>query len=53
MDSITDYSKQEALIAMYQSVDRMNQHILNDNTDGIVAEQNLQKNFRSIFEELS
>lgn len=53
MDSLVDYAKQETLLAMYRSVDRMNAHVVNGNTDGVISEQHLQKNFRSNFEELS
>lgn len=53
MDSLVDYAKQETLLAMYRSVDRMNHHIANGNTAGAISEQHLQKNFRSNFEELS
>lgn len=53
MDSVVDYAKQETLLLMYQSVDRMNHHVVNGNTAGVIAEQHLQVNYRSNFEELS
>ena len=53
MGKVTDYAKLETLFAMYKSLDRMNRYIASGNTDGVVAEQHLQRNLRSNFEELS
>ena len=51
-ESIVDYAKQRDLLTMYASVDRMNQHMVEGNTDGVVSEQHLQQNLRSNFREL-
>ena len=51
-ESLIDYAKQEELMLMYKSVDRMNQHIMNNNTPGVIAEQYLQQNFRKRFRDL-
>lgn len=53
MDSIIDYAKQETLLAMYRSVERMNDHIAKGNAGGVISERHLQMNLRSNFEELS
>lgn len=50
--STVDYAKKQALLTMYASVDRMNQHIVRGNTDGVVSEQHLQQNIRNNFREL-
>jgi len=53
MDSrLIDLSKAEILEAMYQSVRRMNEHIIQQNTDGVQAEQQLQINLRGNFRDL-
>lgn len=52
MDSVVDYAKQETLLAMYRSVDRMNEHVIAGNSDGVVSEQHLQTNLRGNFREL-
>ncbi|KKN44417.1 hypothetical protein LCGC14_0693310 [marine sediment metagenome] len=49
---IVDYAKQRDLLTMYASVDRMNQHMVEGNTDGVASEQHLQQNIRSNFREL-
>ncbi len=51
-ESVVDYAKQQDLLTMYASVDRMNQHMIEGNTDGAVSEQHLQQNIRSNFREL-
>lgn len=51
-DSVIDYAKQQDLLTMYKSVTRMNQHVMEGNTGGVVAEQHLQQNIRSNFREL-
>lgn len=51
-ESVIDYAKQKDLLTMYASVDRMNQHVVEGNTDGVVSEQHLQQNIRSNFREL-
>jgi len=51
-ESVIDYAKQQDLLTMYASVDRMNQHMVEGNTDGVVSEQHLQRNLRSNFREL-
>jgi hypothetical protein len=45
-------AKEETLQAMYESVDRMNNAIVNGNQDVYQSEVGLQKNLRSNFEEL-
>jgi len=47
-----DYAKQQSLLTMYASVERMNQHIIDGNTDGVTSEQHLQRNLRNNFREL-
>ncbi len=51
-ESVVDYAKQQDLLTMYASVDRMNNHMVEGNTDGVVSEQHLQQNIRSNFREL-
>jgi len=51
-DSVVDHAKQQDLLTMYQSVERMNGHILSGNNDGVIFEQHLQMNLRSNFREL-
>jgi len=41
--------KIDTLLAMYRSLDRMNQHILNNNNSGAESEAYLQKNLRKDF----
>lgn len=45
-------AREELLSELYRSVARMNAHILADNSDGVIAEQQLQINLRSNFKEL-
>ena len=45
--------KNKLLMAMYLSVDRMNDHYRVGNCDGVKAEQGLQKNLRKNFEDLA
>lgn len=54
---VVDIAKEEALRAMYNSVDRMNKCIMNhaldkDLSGTIVSEQHLQENLRGNFEDL-
>jgi len=54
---IVDAAKEETLLTMYKSVDRMNRHMLEhspgkDLGDSIISEQHLQINLRGNFEEL-
>lgn len=51
-DSVIDYAKQQDLLTMYASVDRMNQHMVEGNGDAATSEQHLQQNIRSNFREL-
>lgn len=51
-DSVIDYAKQQDLLTMYKSVDRMNQHVVEGNTEGVLSEQHLQQNIRGNFREL-
>lgn len=51
-DSVVDYAKQQDLLTMYASVDRMNKHAVEGNNDGVVSEQHLQQNIRGNFREL-
>ncbi len=52
MESVVDHAKQEILMAMYASVERMNEHILRDESDSVLSEQGLQVNLRGNFERL-
>ena len=45
-------ARQKILKAMYDSVERMNQHVLNGNTEGVVCEQTLQVHLRRQVESL-
>ena len=47
-----DYAKAEALKAMYASVNRMNNAVVDGNQDVYQSEVGLQQNIRSNFEEL-
>jgi len=47
-----DYAKAEALKAMYASVNRMNNAVVDGNQDVYQSEVGLQKNIRGNFEEL-
>ena len=51
-DGVVDYAKQETLLTMYKSLNRMNNHIVENNDAGVVSEQHLQQNLRSNFREL-
>jgi hypothetical protein len=51
-ESVVDYAKIDSLLTMYKSVERMNNHMVEGNTDGVVSEQHLQQNLRSNFREL-
>ena len=51
-ESIIDYAKQEILLAMYTSTERMNDHIVEGNDAGVISEQHLQSNLRKNFLEL-
>jgi hypothetical protein len=53
MDTMIDLAKQEALLAMYQSIDRMNEAIASGNQDVYQSECHLQQNLRKNFEDLS
>jgi hypothetical protein len=48
-----DKVKYNILMAMYRSVDRQNEHILNGNNQGAEAEKWLQVNLRHSFNEVS
>jgi len=50
--SIIDFAKAETLEAMYRSVDRMNQAIVEGNQEVYQSEVGLQKNLRRNFEDL-
>ena len=52
MDTVVDHVKRETLMAMYRSVDRMNQAVVDGNTEVYQSEVGLQQNLRSNFEEL-
>ena len=47
-----DKQKQKILLAMYESVERMNEHYLNGNSHGVMAENSLQMNLRHNFNEI-
>jgi hypothetical protein len=49
---VVDHVRQELLLAMYASVERMNDHMLRNETDSVLSEEALQVNLRSNFEEL-
>lgn len=51
-ESVVDYAKADTLMTMYASLHRMTDHIVENNTDGVVSEQHLQRNLRSNFREL-
>jgi hypothetical protein len=53
MDTMIDLAKQETLLAMYQSVDRMNEAVASGNQDVYQSECHLQQNLRRNFEDLS
>jgi hypothetical protein len=53
MDDMKAYAKAEFLEAMYASVDRMNQHLVEGNTQSAEAERHLQMDLRKNFESLS
>ena len=49
-DNTSSFSeKKKTLETMYKSVERMNQHVVNNNSSGVIAEQYLQRNLRSNF----
>jgi hypothetical protein len=52
MDTIMDLAKAETLEAMYRSLGRMNQAIIDGNHEIYQSEVGLQQNLRSNFEEL-
>jgi hypothetical protein len=52
MDTMIDLAKQEALLAMYDSVERMNQALVSGNHDVYQSEYHLQQNLRRNFEDL-
>ncbi len=52
MSEIVSYAKEKTLLAMYQSLERMNHHIVAGNSESAISEQHLQINLRSNFEEL-
>ena len=47
-----DKEKNKILLAMYKSVDRMNLHYQQGNTQGVMSESSLQTNLRHNFNEL-
>ncbi len=50
--NLIDLAQAELLEAMYKSVERMNHHCVEGQTEGVLSEQHLQINLRSNFEEL-
>ena len=52
MDTMIGLAKEETLLAMYASVDRMNEALASGNGDVYRSEYHLQQNLRSNFEEL-
>lgn len=52
MDTVIQHAKVETLLAMYQSVGRMNQAILEGNQEVYQSEVGLQQNLRGNFREL-
>ncbi|MBD3260532.1 MAG: hypothetical protein GF334_02465 [Candidatus Altiarchaeales archaeon] len=51
-EGVTNYARKEILEAMYKSVERMNQHVVENNPDATLSEQHLQVNLRRNFREL-
>jgi len=51
-DALIAYGKESLLRALYRSTERMNVHIINNNSAGVIAEQGLQRNLRADFEAL-
>lgn len=51
-DVLIAYGKESLLRALYRSTERMNVHIINNNSAGVIAEQALQRNLRADFEAL-
>ena len=49
---VNSKEKGKILLAMYRSVDRMNVHYSNGNTQGVMSEASLQANLRYNFNEL-
>lgn len=52
MGELIDKAKKEFLESMYHSVERMNEHALQGNDEGVLAEQTLQTHLRKNFEDL-
>ena len=52
MDSLIQTAKNQTLLAMYRSLDRMNQAVADSNSEVYQAEQGLQQNLRNNFEDL-
>lgn len=53
MGDLVDMVKAETLAALYRSVERMNQAVVDGNQDIYQSEVGLQQNLRRNFEELS
>jgi hypothetical protein len=51
VSGVVDYIKGQGLLTMYASVERMNQHIFDNDNDGVVFERHLQMNLRSKFQD--
>ena len=50
--AVSKNEKEKILLAMYKSVDRMNKHYSEGNTQGVMSEASLQQNLRHNFNEL-
>lgn len=50
MGAITQHVREQILLEMYASVERQQQHIVDDNNDGVISETHLQQNQRGRFE---
>ncbi len=50
MGAITQHVREQILLEMYASVERQQQHIVDDNNDGVISETHLQQNQRARFE---
>lgn len=53
MGSMLDLAKQDILLSMYSSLDRMTQHMLKGNKEEVEDERGVQVSLRQKFEEIS
>jgi len=50
MGALKQHVREQILLEMYASVERQQQHIVDNNNDGVVSETHLQQNQRGRFE---